>query len=217
MKLGTDAVLLGCIAAQPAPAFILDIGTGSGVIALQLAQRFPEAHILGIEIDDTSAAQAALNFAASPWAKRLACLRTDVCTWESDQKFDLIVSNPPYFKDSFPIENEQRKIARGQHTLDSSTLMQRATELLADDGSFWFISPLDYFETAAQHLQLLGLNLARQTLIHPIRGKPANRIIACFTKITCLQSIQDRLTIRETTQAYTTEYLKLTQAFYLFA
>lgn len=217
MKVGTDAVLLGCLAEQPAPEAILDIGTGCGLIALMLAQRFQNARVTGVDIDEPSALQAADNFARSPWAARLTSVSADATTWLPALSFDLIVSNPPYFENSFPVSDPQRKKARSQFTLDNAGLMHCASQWLNENGSFWFVSPIDYFNVAEIHLKTLGLSLQQRIHIHPSDTKGPNRVVACFTKKSNSQANSRSLSIRTAGHAYTADYLKLTKDFYLFA
>lgn len=216
MKVGTDAVLLGCFAHAPSPLAALDIGTGSGVIALQLAQRFPHCHVDAVDLDAGAAVQAQHNFERSPWSDRLKSYRADVLSWEHTQSYDLLVCNPPFYPTSFPIANAERKNARVQSQLSFEALAKRAWQLGTDEAWFWYILP--------QHLQSDMEKAMRQhpwhlrTLVElvPITGKTANRVVAGWSKLAG-DCTSNSLTIRSTAQAYSEAYLSLTRDFYLFA
>lgn len=217
MKVGTDAVLLGALANHSPTASVLDIGTGSGLIALMLAQRFPTANITGVEIDASAAQQAEINFQQSPWAERLASVHADVQQWQPPQLFDLIVSNPPYFNKGFPIIDPQRKNAREQESLACAGLMQFVAQWLHANGSFWMVSPVDYFLQAKTKMQDLGLSLRHQTNIQASVSKDPNRVVACFTKEQQPAAQLSTIVIRSSDNSYTQQYLELTAPFYLFA
>ena len=155
MKVGTDGVLLGAWAPVEGARRILDVGTGSGVIALQMAQRAPGARILAVEIDPEAARQAAANVAASPWADRIEVVCTDFARLTTEEPFDLIVSNPPYFVNSLQNPDAQRAKARHSDSLPYDLLLERAAELLAPSGRFALIFPVeplgDVLEAAAKH------------------------------------------------------------------
>ena len=147
MKVGTDGVLLGCwsgydAAAAGSPtiphryhyARCLDIGTGSGLIALMLAQRFPDALIDAIDIDKAAVEQAAENFAASPWSDRLHAFHVRLQEWQSHSAPSLIVSNPPYFQNSLKNPDKGRQTARHTDTLSFCELIHHSTRLLSENG-----------------------------------------------------------------------------------
>ena len=119
MKVGTDGVLLGAWTNLSQSRRILDIGTGTGLIALMMAQRVPEVPITAIDIDAEAVNQANENFSASPWNNRLEAVLQDVCTYTEKNSFDTIVSNPPYFINSLKCPDNQRTTARHTDTLDA--------------------------------------------------------------------------------------------------
>lgn len=217
MKVGTDAVLLGALAQHSGTATVLDVGTGCGLIALMLAQRFPAANITGVEIDALAARQAAANFQQSPWAERLTSVQADIQQWQPPQLFDLIVSNPPYFDKGFPIVDPQRKNAREQETLASADLMHFVAQWLSANGTFWMVSPVDYFLRAKTQLQELGLSLWHQINIQASAVKDPNRVVACFSKEQQPAAQMSTIVIRSSDNSYTQQYLELTAPFYLFA
>lgn len=215
MKLGTDAVLLGCLAEHPAPVTVLDIGTGSGVIALQLAQRFEGAAVTALEIDASAAAQAQSNFEASSWSQRLQLVQTDVTQWEPAQLFDMICCNPPYYQNSYPIADAQRRVARSQEQLNFEQLAQKVASLLQEDGVFWVILPVNGMADLQQHLATAGLHQQTSISIYPKADKSCNRQVAAFGKTASASVTERSMCIRLADNSYTHEYKQLTEAFYL--
>lgn len=142
MKVGTDGTLLGAWAALPPHAKkILDIGTGSGLIAIMAAQRHPIAKITAIDIDKDCVMQATENAVASPWAERIEVIETPLQEYSPEEKFDVIISNPPYFADSMHSPDKQRTTARHTASLSFKELTDGVLRLLADDGLFAVILP----------------------------------------------------------------------------
>lgn len=142
MKVGTDGTLLGAWAALPPHAKkILDIGTGSGLIAIMAAQRHPTAKITAIDIDKDCVMQATENAVASPWAERIEVIETPLQEYSQEEKFDVIISNPPYFADSMHSPDRQRTTARHTASLSFKELTDGVLRLLADDGLFAVILP----------------------------------------------------------------------------
>lgn len=142
MKVGTDGTLLGAWATLPPHAKnILDIGTGSGLIAIMAAQRHPTAKITAIDIDKDCVMQATENAVASPWAERIEVIETPLQEYSQEEKFDVIISNPPYFADSMHSPDKQRTTARHTASLSFKELTDGVLRLLADDGLFAVILP----------------------------------------------------------------------------
>lgn len=142
MKVGTDGVLLGAWAGvRPSDRRILDVGTGTGLIALMMAQRAPEALITGVDVEEVS--QARENAAASPWGGRVAFVQCPVQEFAPDERFDLIVSNPPFFVDSLTCPDEGRTTARHAVRLPFDQLRDAVVRLLAAEGRFAVILPTD--------------------------------------------------------------------------
>lgn len=214
MKVGTDGVLLGCLCAGPA-ATILDLGCGTGLIALMLAQRFPEARIVGIDIDPEAAAQAADNFAASPWADRLEAVCADVRSY--DGQFNLIVSNPPFYEHSPAASTAARNRARRTDTLCHEELAGAVSRLLTDGGRFSVILP--YAE--ADHLihtgWLHGLHLHDRTDLRTKPSKPLRRSVLSFIRQSTRQPMPTTrsLTLLNDDSTPSEAYRRLTEDFYL--
>ena len=142
IKVGTDGTLLGAWATLPPHAKkILDIGTGSGLIAIMAAQRHPTAKITAIDIDKDCVMQATENAVASPWAERIEVIETPLQEYSPEEKFDVIISNPPYFADSMHSPDKQRTTARHTASLSFKELTEGVLRLLAEDGLFAVILP----------------------------------------------------------------------------
>ncbi|HET8804161.1 MAG TPA: methyltransferase, partial [Aequorivita sp.] len=144
MKIGTDGVLLGAwVSIKGKPYSILDIGAGTGIIALQLAQRSKAEMVDAIEIDENAYEQCVDNFENSPWGDRLFCYHASLEEFveEMDEKYDLIISNPPFYSEDYKTENESRDMARFSDALPFDELIESASQLLSDEGIFAVIIP----------------------------------------------------------------------------
>lgn len=215
MKVGTDAVLLGAwTEVLPDHRRMLDIGAGTGVIALMLAQR-STARITAVDIDAPCTAQAAENFAASPWADRLEALCSPIQGYEPLEKFDCIVSNPPYYVDSLLSPDGGRNTARHTAGLPFGELVTAVVRLLADRGSFSLVLPpaeMQHFLTAA----LGRLFPVRWTEVCSTPRRGVRRILAQFVAVPAPPPIPSRLVIEQGgADSYTEEYRRLTGDFYL--
>lgn len=194
MKVGTDGVLMGCYAPVPDfPSHVLDAGTGSGLIALMVAQKNPKAQIDAIDIDEAAVAQANGNFAASPWPDRLHAYHSSLQDWKGT--YDLVVSNPPYFQNSLKNPDEARKTARHTDSLSYEELLTHSLRLLSPLGSLAFIVPAEAEEEMRRIASTLSLPAhfspnAGYTMayngavfIKTKEGKPAKRAILFFRKV----------------------------------
>lgn len=213
MKVGTDGVLLGAWTDVSAARRILDIGTGTGLIAIMLAQRC-SAQIKGIDIDGEATLQAQENVARSPWKERIGIEQQDICHYQPQECFDVIVSNPPYFIDSLKCPEKQRNIARHTDTLTFEALIHAAKRLLHPEGSFSVIIPADHAKRFQALAKQEGFHLWRCTWVH---GKPdasPKRVLFAFKQFPSDLHTDD-LTIELSRHVYSPEYKALTQAFYL--
>lgn len=193
MKVGTDGTLLGAWARGG--NHILDVGTGTGLIALMMAQRFAQAHIVGIDIDAEAAAQARSNVEASPFASRITILQNDFANPLTSHpshlpshpspltsRFDAIVSNPPYFTDALPSPDTRRTLARHTTTLPFSLLMQRSWQLLSDQGELSLVIPADGRSLVESEAVLAGFFKCRECAVRTSPRKPAKRLLLAFAK-----------------------------------
>ena len=217
MKVGTDGVLLG--AWTPLinnPYNILDIGTGTGLIALMLAQRSTAEQIDAIEIDDDDYEQATENFENSPWSERLYCYHAglDEFVDEVEEEFDLIVSNPPFYTDEYKSGDEQRDNARFEDSLPFEELVEAADFFLSDNGIFALIVPFKEEEkivALCQERKLFPLKITR------VKGTPTTEIkrsLLAFSRIEQKAFINE-LVIETARHQYTSDYIELTKEFYL--
>ena len=214
MKVGTDGVLLGAWTDLNHSRHILDIGTGTGLIALMLAQRCPDACITAIDIDADAIGQAKENIQASPWKERVEAVLQDVCTYTEQGVFDTIVSNPPYFINSLKCTDIQRNTARHTDTLDAERLISKVSELLTPDGCFSIILPAEQTDSLLSLAESQGLYPSRQTWVITRPGLSPKRILLEFRKThTILQS--DELVIELERHVYSEDYIALTKDFYL--
>ena len=213
MKVGTDGVLLGAWAACDGAKRILDIGTGTGVISLMLAQRNIEAEIQAVEIDEIATKRARSNFDLSPWAERLEVECCAVQEFSSDEKFDLIISNPPYFVDSLLPPDAKRSTARHTHDLSFEELDKAVCRLLADEGLFALILPTTEFE---KYLTITQLHLVRRCDVYPKVDAATKRVMAEFALHATAEVKHETITIEQDKRGdYTDEYRALTKDFYL--
>ena len=178
MKVGVDAVLLGAWAGKDARK-ILDVGTGCGVISLILAQRFPEAIIKGVDIDQPSIEEARKNFEKSPWSERLSA---DLAEFPNDilkngEKFDLIVSNPPFFRSGIVQPKSQREKARHQDTLSVFSLIENSSFLLEEEGILAFIFPVEFREEVLRIGNTKGFKKIRECTVRDREERKEKRVM----------------------------------------
>lgn len=182
MKISTDAVMLGALADAISPREILDVGTGTGVIALMLAQRFPQATIQAVEIDSEAAFQALDNFRSNIFSDRMQLWEGRFQDFEPQQNYGLIVSNPPYFPDHLKSSDVQRNMALHTDELSFEDLLGKVAQLLKEDGQFWIILPprqmQDFQKEAEKHGLFLGIKLTLQDK----PGKRIQREICAFSR-----------------------------------
>lgn len=180
MKVNTDGVLLGALTKAENPNSILDIGTGTGVIALMLAQRFPDAQIEALEIDAEAAETARVNFANSEFSDRLKSLHSSFQHFSKehpDKKYDLIVSNPPFFTRSFKNPDSRKHVARHAGDLLFTELVAFAEKHLSKSGHCYFILPLDATSQIIEEGVKAGLHLQQVIHIRSSVSKPVYRQI----------------------------------------
>ena len=218
MKIGTDGVLLG--AWTPIvnnPFSILDIGTGTGIIALMLAQRSHAEQIDALEIDEEAYEQATDNFENSPWNDRLFCFHAglDEFVEEPEDEYDLIVSNPPFYSEDYKSENEQRDLARFQDAMPFEDLIEAAALLLSENGIFSVIIPFkeeEKFLAIAKEYELYPVKITH------VKGAPTTetkRSLLAFSRNENDAVFSDELIIETARHIYTPQYIELTKDFYL--
>ena len=214
MKISTDAVLLGSLAKAESPARILDIGTGTGVIALMLAQRFPEVSVHAVELDEDAASQAFENFQESPFANRLSLFQGRVQDFPSGEKFDLIVSNPPFFPDHLKSQDTKRNKALHTDELSFEELIEKAIQLLQPEGAFWVILPPRQMQDLEVLAERSGLCLFEKIKVRDNAQKPVYREIDGFSFSKTDQKVQE-LILKDEDQSYSGSYTALLSGFLL--
>lgn len=219
MKVGTDGVLLGAWVAQEfsnlSPTNILDIGTGSGLIALMLAQQFDKADITGIDIDEQAVMQAQQNFRQSPWNNRLTAQLSSLETYQSDRQYDIIVCNPPFFSNSLKNPDSARAIARHNENLPYSTLVASSFNMLAPDGILCLVVPYNEAQSICNLVKQNGGALLKQCNIRGTKDKPYKRALLAFGKQEVGNIEVAELTLETTQHTRTDEYSHLTRDYYL--
>ena len=219
MKIGTDGVLLGAWAPiTNKTAHALDIGTGTGVIAIMLAQRNTQVQVTGVEIEEKSAKQAKDNMDACPFKDRLNLQEGSIQDFaaSTDQCFDLIVSNPPFFSGGTFSHNQERNDVRHTVKLPNGDLLRSAHKLLSKEGTFAVILPfiegLRFKEMAGQY----GFYVSHLTEVKPKINKPVERMLMAFTKSENDSIVEEELIIQhDARNDYTDDYIALTKEFYL--
>jgi len=214
MKVGTDGVLLGAWTRLEHTHRVLDIGTGTGLIALMLAQRKPDCSITAIDIDAEAIGQARENIQASPWQDRIVASLQDVRTFRSVECYDTIVSNPPYFVNSMKCPDGQRNTARHTDTLDVMDLLAQVDVLLAANGRFSIIIPSEQLDALIQAAGRVGLYPSRRTDVITRPGIPPKRVLLEFVR-TRVPLLTDELVVELARHCYSEEYIALTKEFYL--
>ena len=214
MKVGTDGVLLGAWCPVEGTRRVIDVGTGCGVIALMIAQRNPDALIDGIDIDQPSIEEAGLNFARSPWGDRLTAQQQDFNAMVADQRYDLVVSNPPFFTNGILPDGAARTTARHTLSLSYRQLIEGSERLLSDDGSLALISPTDAEREIIEAAAFSSLPLRRLTRVIPVDGAAPKRTLWLLSRRN-IPYREDSLTITRADGTFTPEYTALTHPFYL--
>lgn len=217
MKIGTDGVLLGAWASiSHNPYSILDIGAGTGILSLMLAQRSNSETIEALEIDGDAFEQAANNFENSPWGDRLFCYHAGFNEFveEIDDEYDLIISNPPFYTENFKTENSQRDLARFSDALPFEHLLYGTSKLLSENGKASFIIPFseeEKFIAIAAKVNLFPSRITR------VKGTPKTEIKRSLLEFSFTKGVIDtsELIIETSRHQYTSEYINLTKDFYL--
>jgi tRNA1Val (adenine37-N6)-methyltransferase len=218
MKVGTDGVLLGAWAPiDNNPKCILDIGTGTGVIALMLAQRSKATQIDALEIDDKAFEQATYNFENSPWSDRLFCFHAglDEFIEEPEDEYDLIVTNPPFYSENFKTNDESRDLARFQDAMPFQELIEATDLLLSENGIFAVIIPFKEEQNFIDLCAEVELSLIKITRVKGSFTTPIVRSLLAFKRYELPVSSANELVIEINRHEYTNEYIELTKEFYL--
>ncbi|MGA9212240.1 tRNA1(Val) (adenine(37)-N6)-methyltransferase [Kaistella sp.] len=212
-RVGTDGVLLGAASAVSNAKNILEVGTGSGLISLMLAQRNPQAEIHAIDLNENAVMLAKENFENSPFKNRLKVFLQDYKNFNSKEKYDLIVSNPPYFKEN---ESEKDIIARQQTELSFEFLIEKSSDLLSEKGLLSVIIPFESGLLFEKYCNKKSLYLNNKIQIYGIRDSKPKRLLLEFG-FQQKEADESELVIEKSPRKYTDEYLKLTEEFHQFS
>ncbi|WP_039978901.1 tRNA1(Val) (adenine(37)-N6)-methyltransferase [Vibrio sagamiensis] len=213
MPVSTDGVMLGAWVQCADNGHILDIGTGTGLLTLMCAQRFPESHITALDIEPIAIDAARLNCSHSPWTERITILHRDVLSFEPKHRFSTIICNPPYFNTGQSAQRSQRAIARHAETLPHSQLLHRCYQLLLDDGKANFVLPITEGNQFINMARAQGWHLSRLCRVQPSIKKPVHRLLIELTKHAC--DTDETQLIIQTDTGYGADFIQLTHEFYL--
>ncbi len=218
MKVGTDGVLLGAwCPIDNNPFSLLDIGAGTGILSLMLAQRSNAEQIDAIEIDEDAYEQCVENFESSPWGDRLFCFHAGLDEFidEPEDQYNIIISNPPFYSEDYKTENSQRDLARFQDALPFEDLVEAANLLLSENGIFAVIIPYkeeERFVDLCAEVELYPIKVTR------VKGTPTTEIkrsLLAFKRYELSVLTADELIIETARHQYTDDYIALTKDFYL--
>ena len=217
MKVGTDGVILGAWTDIEDAGRALDIGTGTGLLALMLAQRSQKLIIDAIEIDPAAARQAAENVAGSVYAERISVRESDFRDFdpEAGVQYDLVICNPPYFNRSFKAAGNGRTLARHSDTLDLEVLFGRAARLLRPTGRISMILPSDQVESAKEIAGMQHFYPERILGIRPVPGAAPKRYCLAFTRKKSTPEVRSLVIEEHGRHGYSDAYRELTRDFYL--
>ncbi|MBN8643062.1 MAG: methyltransferase [Flavobacteriales bacterium] len=218
MKIGTDAVLLGAwCPIDNKPFSILDIGAGTGILSLMLAQRTSAEQIDAIEIDEDAYEQCVENFEASPWSDRLFCFHAglDEFVDEPEDEYDIIISNPPFYSENYKTDNDSRDLARFQDALPFEELVDAASLLLSENGIFAVIIPFKEEERFIDLCAEAELFPVKVTRVKGSHTTPIVRSLLAFKRYELSVLEADELVIEINRHEYTDDYINLTKEFYL--
>lgn len=220
-KVGTDGVLLGVCVEENGARDILDIGTGTGLIALILAQRFPAAKITGIELDKKSASLAKENFFSSKWRDNLHLIHSDISEFAGRPElpeFDLIVSNPPFFSSGTLPESKSRSNARHQSSLSLKDLLRCSNNLMRPSARLALVLPLSELPFLEAAMESVKFVFSKRISVRSKVEKPVRRLVVEMMRGSEFAgtTVEKELVMqKEKRNSYTSEYLLLVRAFYL--
>ena len=215
MAVSTDAVLLGAWCdVNNEQRKGLDIGCGSGILSLMLAQRFEHLTIDALDVDPTAIKATAYNISHSEWPTRIQVVEQDVMALSVDKSYDMIICNPPYFTSGETTQNSERALARHIKDFNHQSLLDKCHQLLSNIGTATFILPTVEGDALIKYALTHGWYLQRQLTVQTTPRKPIARLLFSLSKHRC-ETEHSTLTIRDSDGEYSHEFVSLTRAFYL--
>lgn len=216
MKVTTDACILGAwVPVLPEVKRVLDIGAGTGLLSLMLAQRSSDAIIDAIELDGDAAAQAMENIDESPWKERINIIEGDVCGHHFANKYDLIISNPPFFNDSLLSDKAQKNMARHTGALSYAALTDVCVNNLNENGYIAILLPYTEYRVWDDIAIGAGLIPFGKLSVRHRPGAQVKRVVALYSKVDGMATIEEELVIQDADNSYTTLFRDLLGPYYL--
>ena len=217
MKVTTDACILGAwTPLLPGVKEVLDIGTGTGLLSLMLTQRNPGIRIDAVELEKEAREQATENVKNSIWHDRVKVIEADIKEYDSGYKYDLIISNPPFFNNSLLSNNDTDNLARHTLSLSYSELLEVIKYNLSDNGYASVLLPCPEYFQFYELINRIGLYEARKLMIRHNAHSEVKRVITVFGKPKSVESVSCELVIKEDGQNYTAAFKELLAPFYLY-
>lgn len=214
MKVGTDAMLLGSFIETRGKVKCLDVGSGTGVLSLMVAQKNFEIEVNAVEIDNLAAKECALNFRNSNWVDRLWTIHSNIFDFSPVKRYDLIISNPPFYTSTLENKDERKATARHAQHMELSKLISKMQRFLSPIGHLWVIIPKDSFFHWYMEFEKIGVRVQKKIYIRPKPSKEVNRMIVCFGRKTILNAEESTFVIRNEDNSYSSEYIELTKEFH---
>lgn len=216
MRISTDACLFGAWIQLHVARRVLDVGTGTGLLALMLAQRFPHTHFTAVEVEAGACIDAAANFNAAPWKQRLQLFQGDVRHWQTGETFDAIVCNPPFFMHDLPNPEQRKQLARhGQFGLSPEALVELVQRLLSPDGRFHVMLPPQTMALLEQQASKVGWFPVRRCVVRHAPEKAAHLHFAVFARDGQPPAAEEQLLLK-IGHEYSARATELLAPYYLF-
>jgi len=213
MKVGTDSMVLGALINCQNRKVGLDVGAGTGVLSLMIAQNNSEISFDAIELDSLSAKECELNFTNSKWSDRLNAVGMDFLDFEAPAHYDLIISNPPFYQSTLVNDDPRKAKARHEDSLPMNDFVKKVSQLITEDGDFWIIIPAEDHKKWTQTCAQYGLHLVERNSIYGKEGGEVKRVVMAYSK-TKILSEEFSFTIRNSKNEYSEEYKDLTEDFH---
>ena len=214
LKVGTDSMLLGSLVNTDSASYILDVGTGCGVLSLMLAQRFPNAFLSALEIDNDSCIDAQFNFTESTWSDRIELIHQDIFNFSSSLKYDLIISNPPFHFEEVKSENSRKNKAKRWTKSEFQQFYAKCTQLSHFQSDLYLIVPYLWQDEHLSMATSFGWQAHQKIIIHSSIEKQNSRVVFNFKRQIVNDCMLSEITIRNVDGTYTDDYIALTKEFH---